>query len=203
MSWFQDSVQPWLIDRGMRNPEMRRRRALIPSRAEGRVLELGAGAGLNLPHYGHQVSHLFALEPADTLRSAVARAALSVRFPVTLLASGAESIPLNDSSVDTVVTTWTLCSIPNLPAALGEVKRVLKPAGRLLFMEHGLAPDAAVARTQARWAPVLQAVAGCQPDRPIDVAIEHAGFRFVTIERSWFDGPRFLSWHFTGAAQPD
>jgi SAM-dependent methyltransferase len=202
VSWFHDSVQPRLIDRGMRNPEMRRRRAQVPSQAEGRVLELGAGAGLNLPHYGHRVSHLFALEPADVVRSAVARAALTARFPVTLLGSGAEAVPLDGGSVDTVVTTWTLCSIPDLGSALREVRRVLKPTGRLLFMEHGLAPDPAVARVQARWAPVLRAVAGCQPDRAIDTEIEHAGFRFDAIERAWFDGPRFLSWHFTGAARP-
>lgn len=118
------------------------------------------------------------------------------------LSTGAENIPLERASVDCVVSTWTLCSIPDLDRALIEVRRVLKPGGQLLFLEHGRAPDITVARWQDRLAPVFRGLAGCNPNRQIDVSIEAAGFRFIDIERGYFDGPRFISWHFVGKATP-
>jgi ubiquinone/menaquinone biosynthesis C-methylase UbiE len=202
MGFYQRHVLPWLIDRGMRNSAMTKLRPRIPPLATGRVLEVGVGAGLNFPYYGRTVRHLFGLEPADPLRDAAAAAAESVPFPVTLIGAGAEAIPLESASVDTIVTTWTLCSIAGLEAALCEMRRVLKPQGRLLFMEHGAAPDPEVARTQQRLAPLLRAVAGCNPDREIDRLIEGAGFAFNTIERGYLEGPRFLAYHYVGAATP-
>lgn len=200
MGLYQNRVLPWLIDRGMRNRVMAGYRPRTPARATGRVLELGVGAGLNLPFYTPAVTQLFALEPSDSLRDQAATLAASVPFPVSLLGSGAEAIPLESASVDTVVTTWTLCSIPDLAAGLAEARRVLKPAGRLLFLEHGRSPDPAVAQRQDRLAPVLHLVAGCHPNRSIDAAIEAAGFRFTAIERTYIEGPRFLAYHFIGEA---
>jgi ubiquinone/menaquinone biosynthesis C-methylase UbiE len=202
MSFYASRVLPWLIDRGMRNSTMTRYRPRMPAQASGRVLELGVGAGLNLPYYTAAVSHLFALEPADALRDKAAGLADAMPFPVTLLGGGAESIPLDSASLDAVVSTWTLCSIPDLPAALGEVRRVLKPGGRLLFLEHGRSPDADVARQQDRFAPALLCLAGCNPNRAIDEAITGAGFHISTIERTYIEGPRFLAYHFIGAAEP-
>jgi len=193
---------PWLIDRGMRNPVMTRLRPRMPALASGRVLEVGMGSGLNLPHYTRDVTHLFALEPADTLRERAAELAENASFPMTLIGTGAECIPLESGSVDTVVSTWTLCSITQVDSALREIRRVLRPGGRLLFMEHGKAPDAEVARTQDRLAPLLRALAGCNPNRPIDRLIEAAGFRLVDVERSYLEGPRFLAYHFVGEARP-
>jgi SAM-dependent methyltransferase len=121
---------------------------------------------------------------------------------VSFLGSGAERIPLDRASVDTVVSTWTLCSIPDVEVALQEVRRVLRPAGRFLFLGHGLAPDADVARSQDRMAPLLRRLAGCNPNRPIDKLIADAGFAFGDIERAYLAGPRFLAYHFKGTARP-
>jgi len=203
MGVYQNRVLPWLIDRGMRNRVMSGYRPRTPARAAGRVLEIGVGAGLNLPFYTPAVTHLFALEPSDSLRGQAATMAAAMPFPVSLLGGGAEAIPLESASVDTVVSTWTLCSIPDLAAGLAETRRVLKPAGRLLFLEHGRSPDPAIAERQDRLAPVLRLVAGCNPNRSIDTAIEAAGFRFTSIERTYIEGPRFLAYHFIGEACPD
>jgi SAM-dependent methyltransferase len=202
MGFYERRVLPWLIDRGMRNRVMAQYRSRVPALAAGRVLELGTGAGLNFLLYGPGVTHLFALEPADPLRRRAAGPAARARFPVSFLGSGAERIPLDRASVDTVVSTWTLCSIPDVEVALQEVRRVLRPAGRFLFLEHGLAPDADVARSQDRMAPLLRGLAGCNPNRPIDKLIAHAGFAFGDIERAYLEGPRFLAYHFTGTARP-
>lgn len=202
MGIYRRHLLPRLIDRGMRNPVMGRYRAPIPAQASGRVLELGAGAGLNLPYYGPEVTRLFALEPAGSLLAKTAALAGSLPFPLILLGQGAEAIPLETGSIDTVVTTWTLCSVGNLEAGLAEVRRVLRRGGRLLFLEHGRAPDPAVARRQDRLEPAIHRVAGCHPNRRIDTAIEQAGFRFASIERRYLKGPRFIAYHFMGAAEP-
>ena len=191
---------PRIIAAGMQNKAMSRYRPRIPPLATGRVLEVGIGSGLNLPYYSRDVTGVVGLEPSGFLRSQAAEAARLAPFPVELLAAGAESIPLDSSSVDTVVSTWTLCSIPDLDAALGEIRRVLRPGGRLLFFEHGRAPDPAVSRWQDRLAPLFRGLAGCNPNRQIDTSITGAGFRMVDIERTYLDGPRFISWHFIGQA---
>jgi ubiquinone/menaquinone biosynthesis C-methylase UbiE len=202
MSFYANRLLPWLIDRGMRNKAMTRYRPRIPPLAEGRVLEIGVGAGLNIPFYTSRVRHLFALEPSDYLRSVAASAAGAAPFPVTLIGSGAESIPLESASVDTVVSTWSLCSIPGIEAALVEMRRVLKPAGRLVFMEHGRAPEADVARLQDRLAPVFRALAGCNPNRPMARLITEAGFRIDVMDASYLEGPRFIAYHYVGEAKP-
>lgn len=203
MHFYQRRILPWLIDRGMRNRVMTKYRPRVPPQAEGRVLEVGLGAGLNLPFYTTRVEHLFGLEPADYLRDSAAEVADSVPYPVTLLACGAENIPLERASIDTVVSTWTMCSIPDIQAALLEMRRVLKPGGRLLFMEHGQAPDAEVVRLQDRLAPALRLLAGCNPNRPIERLIADAGFRMTGLERAYLDGPRFIAYHYIGAATPN
>lgn len=202
MSFYQRRVLPWLIERGMRNSLMTRYRPRIPPLASGDVLEIGIGTGLNLPYYTTSVRHLFGLEPADALRESAAEVADSMPYGVTLLASGAESIPLESGSIDTVVSTWTLCSIPKVELALQETRRVLKPGGRLIFMEHGRAPDAAVARLQDRLVPAFRLLAGCNPNRPIDRLITEAGFCFREIEKSYLEGPRFIAYHYVGEARP-
>ncbi|MBL8202402.1 MAG: class I SAM-dependent methyltransferase [Chromatiales bacterium] len=203
MSFYADRIMPRLISAGMQNKAMRRYRPRIPSLATGRVLEVGIGSGLNLPYYGREVTCVVGLEPSGLLRDEAAEAARQAPFPVDLLAAGAESIPLATGSVDTVVSTWTLCSIPDLDTALGEIRRVLRPGGRLLFFEHGRAPDLAVSRWQDRLAPLFRGLAGCNPNRQIDASIEGAGFRMLDIERAYLDGPRFISWHFVGQAVPN
>lgn len=202
MGWYTEKVLPRIISGGMRNKAMTKHRPRIPALASGRVLEVGLGPGLNIPHYGPEVTHLFGLEPLPSLVAEARALAEQAPFPVELLQAGAEQIPLESASVDTVVSTWTLCSIPDLESAFAEIRRVLRPDGRLLFLEHGRAPDPGVARWQDRLAPVFRGLAGCNPNLPMDRLIEAAGFRFLELERTYFDGPRFISWHFIGQARP-
>lgn len=202
MSFYADRIMPRLIAAGMKNKAMTRYRPRIPALATGQVLEVGIGSGLNIPYYTSEVTRLYGLEPSALLREQTAEVARGAAFPVDLLAAGAENIPLDSASVDTVVSTWTLCSIPDLDTALAEIRRVLRPAGQLLFFEHGRAPEPAVSRWQDRLAPVLRGLAGCNPNRQIDASITAAGFRMLEIERSYLEGPKFISWHFVGKAQP-
>jgi len=202
MGFYSERIMPRLIAAGMRNKTMMSYRSHIPALASGTVLELGIGSGLNFPYYTGNVTRLYGLEPSALLRAEAADAAREASFPVELLAAGAERIPLESGSVDTVVSTWTLCSIPDLPAALAEARRVLRPGGQLLFFEHGRAPDTAVSRWQDRLAPVFRGLAGCNPNRQIDADIIAAGFRMLELERSYLEGPRFISWHFVGQASP-
>jgi ubiquinone/menaquinone biosynthesis C-methylase UbiE len=202
VGFYARRILPRLIAGGMRNPAMAAERPGIVGDASGDVLELGLGSGLNIPHYAAgRVRRLYGLEPSEALRQEAAAPAAAAAFPVELLAAGAEQVPLPDASIDTIVTTWTLCSIPDLPAALAEARRVLRPGGRLLFLEHGRAPDAGVARWQDRLAPVFRVAAGCSLNRPIDADLTDAGFRFRWIERRYLRGPRFLSYHFRGEAE--
>lgn len=202
MSFYEDRVLPRLISAGMKNKAMAKHRPRIPALARGRVLEIGMGSGLNIPYYGPDVDHLFGLEPSAVLRAEAADQLAAARFPVDVLDGVAERIPLEDKTVDCVVSTWTLCSIPGLDQSLLEIRRVLKDGGQLLFFEHGRAPDPGVARLQDFLAPVFRGLVGCNPNRRIDTAIEAAGFRFDTIERAYLDGPRFIAWHFIGQATP-
>lgn len=202
MGWYTDRVLPALIARGMANKEMAKHRPLVPPLATGRVLEVGIGPGLNLEHYGEQVTHVFGLEPARSLLDQAAEAAEGKPFPVELIEAGAEAIPLENAAVDTVVTTWTLCSIPRLEDALSEMRRVLKPGGRLLFLEHGRAPETSVARWQDRLTPMTSKLLGCSLNRPMDRLIEDAGFHLSELRKEYFDGPRIISYHYVGQAEP-
>jgi SAM-dependent methyltransferase len=187
----------------MGNRVMAAQRPGVIGDARGVVLELGLGSGLNLPHYRpDRVERVFGLEPSELLRERAASLAAGAPVPVELLAAGAESVPLPTASVDTVVSTWTLCSIPDLKAALAEVRRVLKPGGALLFLEHGRAPDADVARWQDRLKPVFICLAGCRPNLAIDADLTSAGFRVQRLDMAYLEGPRFLSFHYRGEATP-
>lgn len=202
MGLYERWVLPRLIDLAMRNKEVTRyRRKTIPS-AAGVVLEIGAGSGLNLPFYGPQVTRLHALDPSKALQGMARRKLGQAPFPVDLLLGSAEEIPLAGCSVDTVVTTWTLCSIPDATKALREARRVLKPGGSLLFVEHGHAPDPGVARWQRRIEPVWKPLAGgCHLTRRIDRLIGEAGFEIVELENEYLKGPRPLTYTYCGRAQ--
>jgi|SRR6516165_7659485 ubiquinone/menaquinone biosynthesis C-methylase UbiE len=136
MGIYSDVILPRLCHLAMRNKRLVPYRERVIGAAEGRVLEIGAGSGLNLPFYGPRVQDILALEPAPSLVEMARRASCERALPVRFLEASAEAIPLDHHSVDTVVTTWTLCTIPQSSAALAEVRRVLRPGGRLLFVEH-------------------------------------------------------------------
>jgi ubiquinone/menaquinone biosynthesis C-methylase UbiE len=192
---------PWLIDLAMRQRVLQPYRLQTVSAARGRVVEIGLGSGLNLPFYPPQVERLYGVEPSPPLLQRAARRASSLPFPVELLAQSGETLPLADASVDTVVTTWTLCTIAEIMATLQEMRRVLVPGGRLLFAEHGLAPDPSVATWQRRLTPLWQRLAGgCHLNRPIDAFIRTAGFTMTTLQTTYLPGPRPWTYFYCGIA---
>jgi ubiquinone/menaquinone biosynthesis C-methylase UbiE len=141
MSFYREHILPWLIDLSMRQSRLAPYRSRVVSAASGRVLEIGIGSGLNLPFYGDSVSQIIGVEPSAKLLHMAQAASRRTPMPLDLIEGTAEAIPIDDRSIDTVVTTWTMCSIPVLEDALREMRRVLRPGGRLLFVEHGRAPE--------------------------------------------------------------
>ncbi len=202
MGLYSNYILPIVVERGMKNRVIRQYRPLVPPLATGRVLEVGFGSGMNVPYYTTGIDHLFALEPSAKLLTKAEEIMSTAQFPIDAIKSGAEDIPLETDSIDTIVTTWSLCSIPLIEEALQEMRRVLKPDGRLLFLEHGQAPDDNVARLQRRMNPVFKVIAGCSLTRPIAPLIEAAGFRFLELETSYLEGPKFVAYHYRGQATP-
>jgi ubiquinone/menaquinone biosynthesis C-methylase UbiE len=182
-------------------PAMRQRQKLIPA-ARGRVLEVGIGSGLNLPFYDPaKVGEVWGLDPSPELTEMASDAARGVSFDVELVSAGAEEIPLDTDSFDTVVVTYALCTIPDTESALREIARVLKPGGELLFCEHGLAPDAGVRRWQDRINPVWRRLGGgCHLNRDISGLIEGGGFEITGMETMYIPGWRPASFNYWGSA---
>jgi ubiquinone/menaquinone biosynthesis C-methylase UbiE len=202
MAFWNDTVLPRLIDRGMRNDFMAQHRSRAAPFATGRVLEIGSGSGLNIPQYTDQVEHLFGLEPSSVLCEKAAEMAENAPFPVDFLQTGAEAIPLETAEIDTVVSSWTLCSIADIEPALQEIRRVLKPGGRFIFIEHGRSPEAGISRWQDRLEPLTAPLLGCRLNRPMDELVEAAGFQLESMEKGYMDGPKLISYHYIGQAFP-
>ena len=181
----------------------RQRRKVVP-RATGRVLEVGMGPGLNLPFYDRAaVEFVWGLEPSEGMRRKAAPALEATDLDVRWLDLPGEEIPLDDNSADTVVLTYTLCSIDDWERALAQMRRVLKPDGELLFSEHGEAPDESVRKWQHRIDPVWTRLAGgCHITRPIPKLIESAGFELVEVESGYLPGAKIASYHSSGVACP-
>jgi ubiquinone/menaquinone biosynthesis C-methylase UbiE len=204
MGFYSDVILPRLCDLSMRNKQLLPFRERVIGAAEGRVLEIGVGSGLNLPFYRPPVQEVLALEPAPRLVTMARSASHRARMPVSFLEASAEAIPLDQHCVDTIVTTWTMCSIPHAATALAEMRRVLRPGGKLLFVEHGLAPDESVRRWQDRLTPVWKRFSGgCHLNRPIRSMIEGAGFRIHRIETGYIPGPRPMTFMYEGSARPN
>ncbi|HLT02842.1 MAG TPA: class I SAM-dependent methyltransferase [Geminicoccaceae bacterium] len=202
LGFYQRRVMPRLIHFGMRQKQLVPLREQLCAGARGRVLEIGIGSGLNLPFYPREIEILLGLDPSRELLEMAKRQASWVHFPVELGTGYAEDIPLEDHSVDHVVLSWTLCSVADPGRALAEIRRVLRPEGGLLFVEHGRAPQPRVARWQDRLTPVWRRLAGgCHLNRPIDELLERAGLRLVEIERGHLvSGPRVATYHYRGRA---
>lgn len=204
MSFYSGVLLPRLIDLAMRGKAADRQRAKLVPLASGVVAEIGSGSGLNARFFGSAVERVYALDPSLRLWRLGRRRLEAAPVPVRFLAASGEAIPLPDGAVDVVLMTWTLCSIPDAPAALHEILRILKPGGRLLFIEHGRAPDASVRRWQERLNPGWRRLAGgCNLNRPIAMLMEDAGFRMVELERGYGAGPRPLDYLYRGIAEPD
>ena len=202
MGFYEKWILPRLVDVAMRNKEAMRYRSQIVPQARGMVLEIGVGSGLNLPFYGTGVEQLYGLDPSEELLVMARKKARAIAFPIDFLAHPGEEIPLDDGCIDTVVTTWTLCTIPDPVKALKEMRRVLKPGGMLLFAEHGLAPETRVQGWQ-RWLNPLwsRVTGGCNLNRKMDELIQASGFRMVELKMEYAEGPRAMSYIYSGRAQ--
>ena len=199
---YDRHILPHLIDIAMRAPMATREREELIPQAQGIVLEIGVGSGLNFPYYGGAITKLYALEPNEKLRIKAQPRAVRAPFSIELLGLRGESIPLADNSVDTIVCTWVLCSIHGVTEALCQMHRVLKPGGQLLFVEHGRAPTPALAAWQDRLTPLWSCCAGgCHLNRRPDLLIAEAGFTIEKLEQAFLKGPKLLTYHYKGLAR--
>lgn len=203
-SFYERSILPRLIACSCGSQAISKLRAKVTPLAEGRVLEFGIGAGANLAFYDpDKVGSVMAVEPSEALRKR-ARAACPDGLSLTIMNGAAEALPFDAGEFDTVVCTFTLCSVTAPETALTEARRVLKKGGRLLFCEHGLSPDAGVARWQSRWEPLWKRMAGgCHLTRPVIPPITAAGFRIVSHDSRYMRGaPKIAGWCEWGVATP-
>ena len=205
MGVYERYCLPHLVNLACGVEPLMRQRALLVPLAEGRVLEVGMGTGLNLPFYDRtKVSQVWGLEPSEGMRQAAQKNLRQSNIPVQWLDLPAGKVPLDDGAVDTVLLTFTLCSIPDWQQALAEMRRVLKPEGRLIFCEHGAAPDHSVLKWQTGITPWWKIIAGgCHLDRPIPRYLESGGFRIVNLEAAYLSGlPKITGYTYWGTAQP-
>lgn len=202
MSWYEEKVLPRLINFACSSGPARKQREKIVPRAVGDVLEIGFGSGLNLPHYDQdKVRRIWGLEPSEGMRKIAAKPVAESDMEIELIDLPGEEIPLEDNSVDTVLITFTLCTIPEVASALEGMRRVLKPDGQLLFCEHGKAPDASVAKWQDRLNPAWKTFAGgCNMNRDIPEILSTAGFEIQDDNRMYIPGIKALSYSYWGAA---
>jgi ubiquinone/menaquinone biosynthesis C-methylase UbiE len=203
MSFYEDRVLPHMINCACSTKPSRKQREKIVPFAEGDVLEIGFGSGLNLPFYDAQkVRKVWGLEPSQGMRRKAGPAVDASDLDVEFIDLPGEEIPLESNSVDTVLVTYTLCTIPDAVMALEGMRRVLKPGGSLLFCEHGIAPDENVRKWQHRLnSPWSRFAGGCNMNRDIPDLIRKGGFELVTDERMYIPGIRMLSYNFWGRAR--
>lgn len=203
MNFYERRILPRLIHAAMRQGRFTPYRHRVMAGATGTVLELGVGSGLNLGLYPPGVTAIIGLDPSPPLLARASKTTPAIAHRIQLLTGSAEAIPLDTGSVETVVTTWTLCSIPDVTGALREIRRVLRTDGRLLFVEHGRAPDPRVAAWQDRLTPVWKRLAGgCHLNRPVGQLLESSGFRLERLHTGYMTGPRPMTFMYEGVARP-
>lgn len=190
MGFYARQIFPRMLDWALDQEAVNRQRRATLSPLAGRVLEIGFGTGLNLPHYPEAVTHLTIIDPERMLAERVARRMAAARMPVEKMYLDASGrLPFADNHFDGVATTFTLCTITDVTAALAEMRRVLKPTGVMAFLEHGLSDDARTARWQRRLTPIQKVVAcGCHLNRKIDALIARAGFAIDQLARELMPG---------------
>jgi ubiquinone/menaquinone biosynthesis C-methylase UbiE len=201
MGLYGDQILPRAVNLAMRGGEFARPRARVAAGLEGEVLEIGFGSGLNIPYYPAGLKRVWAVDPATAGRKLAAKRVAACPVPIEYLGADAQMLPVGDASVDHVLSTWTLCTIPDATRALAEIRRVLRPGGAFHFVEHGLAPDAKVARLQHRLTPLQRrAFGGCHLNRPIDHLVAAAGLELTRMDTYYMRGPRALGYTFEGVA---
>lgn len=202
MNFYRRHIFPKLVHRACSmESQTDQRRKLVPQ-AQGVVLEVGIGSGLNLPYYDiNRVTKVVGLDPSIEITQIAVKATTLVPFPVEFITLPGEEIPLDDNSIDTIIMTYTLCSIADTKRALRQMHRVLKPEGRLLFCEHGVAPDAKIRGWQERLNPIWSRIScGCHLNRKIPELIEAGGFKICELETSYIPGWRPASFNYRGSA---
>jgi ubiquinone/menaquinone biosynthesis C-methylase UbiE len=204
MGFYRKHILPRLIELAMKNKEMARLRAAWIPQARGDVLEVGIGSGLNLAFYSSDVRRVYGVDPSVELQRIARKRAAGIPFQVEFLSQSAEtSLPLDSGCIDTAVLTWTLCSIPDPAKALREIRRVLSPSGRLLFVEHGRASDSRVALWQDWLTPGWRRIGGgCHLNRKIDEMISAAGFQMIDLKTTYLPGPKTMTYTYQGIAAP-
>jgi ubiquinone/menaquinone biosynthesis C-methylase UbiE len=203
MGIYQTAILPRLMDIAMRGPMFAEQRRVVLAAAAGDVLEIGFGTGLNLPHYPSAVRSITTVDPNVGMSALAQRRIAASPIPVTPHTLSGERLPFADNSFDSVVSTWTLCSIPDVEQALAEIFRVLKPGGRFCFVEHGLAPDPNVQRWQRRLTPIQRVIAdGCHLDRPIDHLVATQPFAMLRHDHFYaLPSSKVASYFYRGVAE--
>jgi ubiquinone/menaquinone biosynthesis C-methylase UbiE len=201
MGWYEDRVLPRVVDLALGGKQFDRLRARVAGGLAGEVLEVGFGSGRNVPHYPAAVTRVRAVDPATRGRELAAHRVAASPVPVEYVGLDGEALPLDDESVDHALTTWTLCTIPAVDRALGEIRRVLRPGGALHFVEHGRAPDPRVVRWQDRLTPIQRRLfGGCHLNRPIDTLVSDAGLTITRLDTYYVPGPKTFGSMFEGVA---
>jgi len=191
MGLYKSRILPRILDLAMRNKALDPYRHKIIGSARGLVLEVGVGSGMNLPLYARAVDRVYGLDPSPELLSLARQRARNAIVAVSLVRASAEEIPFASSVFDTIVMTWTLCSIPKPSIAVAEIRRVLKSDGRLVFVEHGLSPETGVARWQHRLTPCWSWIGGgCHLNRKTDDLLRRAGFEIKDLATGYIKGPK-------------
>jgi len=203
MGIYQKYVFPRILNHVMQDRFVTALRQKIVPVAKGHILEIGVGSGLNLPFYAHGVESVSALDPSQELLRMAERRVRETSFGLTFYEKSAEALPFEDKSFDTVLSTWTLCSIPDAAQALREVRRVLKPGGELLFIEHGQSPDKGVSQWQQRLNGVWKRCSGgCHLNRDIKNLVSGSGLEITELETGYMlRGPRLLTYNYKGSAR--
>jgi ubiquinone/menaquinone biosynthesis C-methylase UbiE len=201
MGFYEEQILPRFTNLVMARREFTPIRARVAGVLDGEVLEVGFGSGLNVPHYPSTISRVRAVDPATVGRRLAAPRVAASPVPVEYVGLDGEELALDSASVDHVLTTWTLCTIPDVERALGEIRRVLRRGGSFHFVEHGRSPQPKVARWQDRLTPVQRRVAGgCHLNRPIDQLVASSGLDLTRIDRYYAKGPRSFGYMFEGVA---
>lgn len=201
MGFYRDQVLPRIMNAVLSNTELGKIRERVVAGLSGVVLEVGFGSGLNVPYYPLEVERVLAVDPATVGRRLAAKRVAESHVAVEYLDLEGGTLPVGTESIDHVLVTWTMCSIPDVAGALLEVHRALRPSGQLHFAEHGRSPDPGVARWQDRLNPLQRILAGgCNLNRPIEMLVEEAGFQMVHLENFYAKGPKALTYMYEGVA---